>query len=291
MPMKDGDLMSVDAYVNEIPSVKTSVLRLDNKDLNLKDLEVVELIDRLRPVLKSKGYVPVSGNERPEVVLRLFFGVRQDGSRAKKYSFDSSDTPTMPYGENDTYTADMTTLYFRDKLYRKILKMTAEDQKGRQFWKITVEKEDENDDFRSSQEQLLYLFDKFIERDTHKRLTGRLSRSEFDQRRRKSLSAAKSAESYYAPAENRNDYERRLQNKINANSDAFRACGLDGKTRFYFDVSAFGTLPSFDPSTVTGLKTLSTEEADCIAKTIEPMLEPPEGVSTPLNVSVFLPSE
>lgn len=289
--MKDGEPMSVDAYVNGIPPVKTAVLRLDNKDLSLKDLEVVGLVDKLRPILAEKGYVPASGKEKAAVVLRLFFGVRLNGSRATKYSFDSGDAPAIPYGENDTYTADMTTLYLRDKLYRKILKMTAEDRKGRQFWKITVEKEDETNDFRSSQGQLLYLFAKFVERDTGKRLTGTLSRSEFDQRDEKRMTAAESAGSYYAPAEKRNDYERRLQDKINAAADVFRACGVKNKTKFFFNVSAFGTLPAFDPSTAAGFKTLTTEQADCVAKAVEPMLEPPSGVRTPVSVLVSLPSE
>ena len=291
MPMKDGDLMSVDAYVRKIPDAKKAVLRLENKDVTDKDLEVVTLIDGLRPVLSEKGYTLVSKAEAHDIVLNLFFAVRQNGSWAGKYSFDSGDAPSMPYGENDTYRADMTTLYFRNKVYKKILRMTAADKNGNQFWKISVEKEDEKDDFRSAQEQLLYLFAKFVEKDSRFRITGRLTRSEFGQRKRKGLSAAESAESYYAPAENRNDYERHLQNKINANAAAFRACGLNGKTQFYFDVSAFGTLPSFNPLTLAGIKTLTSEQADCVAKAIEPMLEPPEGVETPLNVSIFLPSE
>lgn len=284
-------MMSVDSYVDRIPDSKTAVLRLENKDMTAKDLEVVKLVDGLRPILSEKGYTLVSEKDPHDVVLKLFFAVRQNGSRASKYSFDSSDTPSIAYGENDTYTADMTTLYFRTRLYKKILRVTAADGKGNQFWKTIVEKEDEKDDFRSAQEQLLYLFGKFVEKDSRFRITGRLSRSEFDQRRRKGLPAAESAGSYYTPAENRNDYERRLQDKINANADVFRKCGITEKTHFYFDVSAFGTLPSFDPLTAAGVKTLTNGQAACTADAIETFLDPPEGVSTPLNVSVYLPSE
>ncbi|HAW33393.1 MAG TPA: hypothetical protein DCX19_01970, partial [Alphaproteobacteria bacterium] len=95
------------------------------------------------------------------------------------------------------------------------------------LWKATVSKRDFSPDFRSSQDRLLYVLSRLIEKDTGRRVTASLPDTETLSRR-----------------DTREAYARRLQSKIDADKRAFAKCGLTKDAKLSFRITALGTLPA-----------------------------------------------
>lgn len=281
LPAEDGALLKVDAYAEETPAVKTAVLRLKNKKIRENSLEYKQFLRKLEPVLNRKGYRLVSDGENPAVVLNLTFGVQLTDYLRYRYAVN---IPSVRIADWD---ASIASLYARTRLYSKFLYLRALDSADskREYWKVTVIKEDFAEDFRSAQNALLYLLDRYIEKDSIIRLNGKVLATELYQRFVQNLDAAEVDYSRYEPMERKAAYGRNLQNAVNARAAEFKACGIGKKVKVVFEPSLFGTLLSFETNPALG------DERICAAETLENMLAPPVGIPEHESFEVVLPSE
>ena len=272
LPAEDGALLKVDAYAEETPAVKTAVLRLKNKKIRENSLEYKQFLRKLEPVLNRKGYRLVSDGENPAVVLNLTFGVQNTGSFSVKYGFDTPDEP-HPYEE---IPGLLSSIYTRKKLYSKFVKLTAVDaaHPKRELWKVKVVKEDASEDFRSAQNELLYLLSKYIETDSSEQIDGTVMDTELYQRFEMKQSAAETDLSLNAGMERKWAYEKRLRDRLRAEQTKFVRCGLKTKTAAVLDVSSFGFLTEieFRPDI------RDARIRSCVSDTVESFLPPPVGI-------------
>lgn len=236
---------------------------------------------KLEPVLNRKGYRLVSDGENPAVVLNLTFGVQLTDYLRYRYAVN---IPSVRIADWD---ASIASLYARTRLYSKFLYLRALDSADskREYWKVTVIKEDFAEDFRSAQNALLYLLDRYIEKDSIIRLNGKVLATELYQRFVQNLDAAEVDYSRYEPMERKAAYGRDLQNAVNARAAEFKACGIGKKVKVVFEPSLFGTLLSFETNPALG------DERICAAETLENMLAPPVGIPEHESFEVVLPSE
>lgn len=293
LPSEDGMNLKVDAFLGEIPANKTAVIQLQNRSIKENSLEYKQFYRKLKPVLEAKGYEIVSQDQKPDVILKLYFGSQQTNylrERSKVTGVGSQES--APFDEP---TAVVTASYARTALYSKFLRMTAVDAKNptKELWKIQIVKEDSAEDFRSAQDPLLYLFSLYAEKDSKRQIDGKLLSSEFYQRFVHKLSPAEADPYIYLPAERKHDYERRLQAKINAHATDFEKCGLKEKHLVDFEVSAFGSFSTFRPTKTYSFpaETLPEKVRICLADVLEPLLEPPLDIPTDEVMTIKLPFE
>lgn len=282
LPIEDGASLKVDAFAEETPAVKTAVLRLKNKKIRENSLEYKQFLRKLEPVLNRNGYRLVSACDNPAVVLNLTFGVQLTDYLRYRYSVNDSAARVVDWD------ATMAALYARTRLYSKFLRLRAVDaaDSKREYWKVTVIKEDFAEDFRSAQNDLLYLLDRYIEKDSTIRLNGKVPATELYQRFVQNLDAAEVDYSRYEPMERKAAYGRDLQNAVNARAAEFESCGVRQKIKVVFEPSLFGTLLSFQTNPA-----LSGNERVCVAEKLENLLPPPVGIPEHESFVVVLPSE
>ena len=102
-----------------------------------------------------------------------------------------------------------------------------------------------------------------MEKDSTFQITGKIPDAEIYQRFILHLSPEKTDLSVYMPMERKNDYQQRLQAKIDANPEMFADCGLKNPAKVRFELSALGT--------IRALKT-SADNKECLAEKLENML-------------------
>ncbi len=286
LPIEDKISMSVDSYLSRTPPVKTAVIHLMNEDLSKDDIEYQQLLAKLKPILKAKGYRLTSP---AAVILRLKFGVKKEGTTSIRSSIDTAEYE-HPIDEPSILP---TAVYDRYTVYEKFISLTAVQagKEDRQFWKVTVSKKDHAPDFRSAQDKLLYLLSHFIEKDSGRMISGGLSDTEFYQRYVLKYSAAESSAFFVTEPEIRRRYLRHLQIKINAHAADFKKCGLTEMREVSFMVSPFGTLPAFGFKETFDILGMPVDEKirTCIAKYFEPLLEPPHDIDITQPLTVKIP--
>jgi len=282
LPIEDGALLKVDAYAEETPVVKTAVLRLKNKKIRKNNLEYKQLYRKLAPVLERKGYRLVPENGNPAVILNLTFGVQLTNYLRYRYSIAEPSEASV-----DEFDAMVSSLYARTKLYSKFLRLRAVDasRPERELWKVQVVKEDAAEDFRSAQDALLYLLNRYIEKDSIVQLNGDLLTTELFQRFVQNLSVTEVDYTRYEPMERKAVYRQKLQSDLDAHAAEFKACGVKGRIKAVFEPSAFGTLLSFETRPKLGDARL------CAAETLENLLPPPVGIPEHESFEVVLPAE
>ena len=275
---EDGVSLKVDAFAEETPAVKTAVVRLMTKKIRENSLEYKQFYRKLKPVLEARGYDLTS--DRPAVVIKLTFGVQNTGSFSAKYGFDTPDDP-HPYEE---IPGLLSSVYMRRKLYSKFVKLTAVDaaHPKRELWKVKAVKEDASEDFRSAQNELLYLLSKYIETDSSEQIKGTVSDTELYQRFELKQSAAETDLSANAGMERKLAYEKRLRDRLRAERKKFVRCGLKTKTAAVLDVSSFGFLTEirFAPDI------RDARVRSCVADTVESLLPPPIAIPSGERFSV-----
>lgn len=286
LPQENGIPLSVDAYLRKVPGVKTAVIHLTNEKISKDDIEYIQFFEKLKPILASKGYRLTSS---PAVILRLNFGVEKEKQVSVKSTIDTAEYD-HPIDEPSVLP---TSQYERLTVYKKYISLTAvQAGKNEQpLWKTTVYLKDYASDFRSAQDKLLYLLSHFIERDSGREISANLSDVEFYQRYGLNYSAAEASPLFVTEPELRRRYLRELQIRINAHAADFKKCGLTEKREIVFNISPFGTLPSFGfKETFNVLKTPIPESTrTCIARYLEPLLEPPHDLDTSQPISVIVP--
>lgn len=264
----DVSVLKADAYLDEVPSDKTAVLQLQNKKIRENNLEYIQFYRKLVPILQEKGYRIVDKNQPHSVVLKLYFGVA--ATNFAHMRFGVQEQMNEP-AEAEELNPSLSAIYTRVKLYSKFLRLTAVDARNpkRELWKVIFSKEDPAEDFRSAQYDLLYLFSRYMEKDSTFQITGKIPDAEIYQRFILHLSPEKTDLSVYMPMERKNDYQQRLQAKIDANPEMFADCGLKNPAKVRFELSALGT--------IRALKT-SADNKECLAEKLENMLSAPIGI-------------
>lgn len=262
--------LKADAYLETVPENRSASVRLMTKKLRENSLEYKQFYRKLKSVLEARGYDLTS--DRPAVEIKLTFGVQNTGSFSAKYGFDTPDEP-HPYEE---IPGLLSSIYTRKKLYSKFVKLTAVDaaHPKRELWKVKVVKEDASEDFRSAQNELLYLLSKYIETDSSEQIDGTVMDTELYQRFEMKQSAAETDLSLNAGMERKRAYEKRLRDRLRAERTKFVRCGLKTKTAAVLDVSSFGFLTEieFRPDI------RDTRIRSCVSDTVESFLPPPVGI-------------
>lgn len=282
LPAENGTPLKVDAYSAEIPADKTAVVRLQNKIIRQNSLEYRDFYPKLKAVLTEKGYRIVSENQPHAVVLKLYFGVRRTNYWNGRYSIGKTSKPSA---YSDDVFAQVLSVYKKTNLYSKFLRVVAVDAGNpkRELWKVTAVKEDEAEDFRSAQYELLYLFSRYAERDSLLQIRGNLSGNEVYQRFIRKVSPAQTDMTAYLPMELKSDYQKWLQNKVNACAKIFVPCGLKAGTWARFELSAFGTVEFFETNAD------SERAKSCLAETLESLVLAPVGIPKDETYTVVIP--
>ena len=286
LPIEKEIPLTVDSYLRKVPPVKTVVIHLANENMSKDDIEYLHLLDKLKPILTAKGY---RLKNPAAVILRLEFGVK----KGKQVSVKSSiDTTEYEY-PIDEPSVSPTTQYNRYDTHEKYISLTAVDagKTEQPLWKTTVSLKDYASDFRSAQDKLLYLLSHFIERDSGRQISAGLTDTEFYQRYASDSSAAGASALFVTQPEMRRRYLDELQKRVNAHAVDFGKCGLTERREIVFRVSPFGTLPSFDSKekfSVPGTA-LNKKVRECIAKNLEPLLEPPHDLDTNQMMTITVP--
>ena len=257
--------VTFDAMLRRAPAVKTAVIHLLNADLTANDIEYLQFYDRLKPVLEMNGYRLTSP---AAVILRLKFGVEKVGTASVK-----SDIVTPDIDKGDEY-ATPKTLYDRRAVYDKFIALTAVEavEPNGALWKATVSKRDFSPDFRSSQDRLLYVLSRLIEKDTGRRVTAALPDTETLSRR-----------------DTREAYARRLQSKIDADKAAFSKCGLDKDLKLPVKITALGTLPA-EGEAYNIADRVSSETKACVRAVLRPMVDLPVDIDVDEPFLLIIPA-
>ena len=288
LPIEKDIPVSVDAYLRKVPPVKTAVVHLVNEKMTVDDIEYLQFFDKLKPILMSKGYRLTNP---AALILRLEFGVKKEKQVSVKSTID-----TMKYDHPaDEPSVLPTTQYNRLDEFEKYISLTAV-QSGRNetpLWKTTVSLKDYAPDFRSAQDKLLYLLSRFIERDSGRRISANLTDTEFYQRYKLNYSAAEASALFVTEPEMRRRYLDELQKRVNTHAADFKKCGLAEKREIAFMISPFGTLPSFGFKETFNISGTPVKEKirECIARSLEPLLEPPHDLDTDQPMSVVIPAQ
>lgn len=286
LPIEKDIPLSVDSYLRRVPAVKTAVIHLANEKMSKDDIEYLQFFEKLKPILTAKGY---RLKNPAAVVLRLEFGVKEEKQVSIKSTIDTYEY-SHPIDEPSVLPV---TQYNRLNVYEKYISLTA-IQTGKDetpLWKTTVSLKDYAPDFRSAQDKLLYLLSHFIEKDSGRQISANLSDTEFYQRYALNYSAAEASSLFVTEPEMRRRYLRELQIKADAHAADFKKCGLTEKREVAFMISPFGTLPSFGfKETFKILGTPIDEKVrSCIARYLEPLLEPPHDLDTTQPMSIIIP--
>lgn len=278
LPSESGAVLKADAYSDEIPADKTAVLRLQNRIVRENNLEFRQFYPKLERLLKQKGYRIVDKSNPHAVVIKLYFGVQRTNYVSGRYSVGTAERLSF----SDDMLMRILSVYKKTNLYSKFLRVVAVDAKNpkRELWKVKIVKEDDAEDFRSAQYELLYLLARYMERDSTVQLRGKLLKNEVYQRFVHNVSPARTDLTAYLPMELKNDYEKNLQNIVRANPQAFAACGIKLPVWARFEVSPFGTLKAFETDAA---------ERDCLADALESLLPAPVGVPEHETYSVTVP--
>ena len=283
LPEEDAAMLKTDAYLETVPADKRAVVRLTAENLSENSLEYKQFCRKLTAVLQSKGYD--TNADTPAVIINLDFGVKNTNTLHVKYGFN---TPEKPHSY-DEVSGSLTSVYTRRKLYSKFVKLTAVDaaRPKRELWKVEAVKEDAAEDFRSAQNELLYLLSKYIEADSSEQIKGTVLDTELYQRFVLKLSAGETDLSLNAGMEQKREYEKRLRERLKTENAQFVRCGLNRKTTAVLDVSSFGFLTEieFNPSIA------DTRVRSCVADLVESFLPPPVGVPNGERFSVEMLSE
>ncbi|MBS6473485.1 MAG: hypothetical protein KH347_04455 [Acetobacter sp.] len=252
LPSESGAILKADAYSGEIPTDKTAILRLQNRIIRENSLEYRQFYPKVAELLKQKGYRIVDKTAPHAVVIKLYFGVQKTNYLRGRYSIGT--TEELPF--SDDALMRMLSVYKKINLYSKFLRVIAVDAKNpkRELWKIKIVKEDEAEDFRSAQYELLY----FVQ----------------------NISPAQTDLTAYLPMELKSDYAKYLQEIIRANPQTFAACGIKSPVWARFEVSPFGTLNAFETNAA---------ERDCLANALESLLPAPVGVPEHETYTVTVP--
>ena len=288
LPIEKDIPVSVDSYLLKVPPVKTAVIHLINEKVSKDDIEYLQFFEKLKPVLTAKGY---RLKNPAAVILRLEFGVKKEKQVSIKSAID-----TMKYDHPaDEPSVLPTTQYNRLDEYEKFITITAvpAGKSDQPLWKTTVSLKDYAPDFRSAQDKLLYLLSHFIERDSGRRISANLTDTEFYQRYELNYSAAEASALFVTEPEMRRRYLDELQKRVDDHAADFRKCGLTEKREIAFRISPFGTLPSFDFKETFNILGTSVKEKvrECIARSLEPLLEPPHDLDTDQPMSVIIPAQ
>lgn len=278
LPSESGAILKADAYSGEIPTDKTAILRLQNRIIRENSLEYRQFYPKVAELLKQKGYRIVDKTAPHAVVIKLYFGVQKTNYLRGRYSIGT--TEELPF--SDEAFMRMLSVYKKINLYSKFLRVIAVDAKNpkRELWKIKIVKEDEAEDFRSAQYELLYLLSRYMERDSTIQLQGNLLKNEVYQRFVQNISPAQTDLTAYLPMELKSDYAKYLQEIIRANPKTFAACGIKSPVWARFEVSPFGTLNAFETNAA---------ERDCLANALESLLPAPVGVPEHETYTVTVP--
>ena len=254
-----------DAWSRRVPTDRTAVIHLLNTDVTANDIEYLQFYDRLKPVLEMNGYRLTSP---AAVILRLKFGTEKVGAASIK-----SDIVTPDIEKGDEY-ATPKTLYDRRAVYDKFIALTAVEavKPNGALWKATVSKRDFSPDFRSSQDRLLYVLSRLIEKDTGRRVTASLPDTETLSRR-----------------DTREAYGRRLQSKIDADNRAFAKCGLTKDAKLSFRITALGTLPA-EGEAYNIADRVSSETKACVRAVLRPMVDLPVDIDVDEPFLLIIPA-
>mgnify|MGYP007008497461 FL=1 len=273
LPEEDAAMLKTDAYLETVPADKRAVVRPTAENLSENSLEYKQFCRKLTAVLQSKGYD--TNADTPAVIINLDFGVKNTNTLHVKYGFN---TPEKPHSY-DEVSGSLASVYTRRKLYSKFVKLTAVDAARP---KVEVVKEDAAEDFRSAQNELLYLLSKYIEADSSEQIKGTVLDTELYQRFVLKLSAGETDLSLNAGMEQKRAYEKRLRERLKTENAQFVRCGLNRKTTAVLDVSSFGFLTEieFNPSIA------DTRVRSCVADLVESFLPPPVGVPNGERFSV-----
>lgn len=289
LPIERKIPMTVDAYLNEKPPVKTAVIQLMNKSVAKEDIEYRQFFKKLKPVLEEKGYKIVPASEKAAVVLRLKFGSESSGFNRTRSAVDTAEF-NHPVDEP---APRLTSVTGKVTLYKKYISLTAADAKNtkNQYWKVTVSKEDDAPDFRSAEDMLLYLLSHFIEKESGRLISADMSDIEYYQRHVLGYSPAEASPFFVVEPEVRRQYIKELQIKVNAHALDFKKCGLNEIRQVSFMVSPFGTLPTFQLKEAFDIMGAPVPEnvRKCIALHFEPLLEVPVGIDTTQPLTVRIP--
>lgn len=286
LPIEKEFPLAVDSYLRKVPPVKTAVIHLANEKISKEDIEYLQFFDKLKPILTAKGY---RLKNPAAVILRLEFGVKKEKQVSVKSAIDTAEY-AHPADEPSVLP---TTQYNRYDMYEKYITITAvpADNDKQPLWKTTVSLKDYASDFRSAQDKLLYLLSHFIEKDSGRQISANLTDMEFYQRYALNYSAAEASELFVTEPEMRRRYLDELQKRVNAYAADFRKCGLTEKREVVFRISPFGTLPSFGLKETSNISGSPVDEnvRECIAKYLEPLLEPPHDLDTDQPMSIVVP--
>ena len=288
LPIEKDIPISVDSYLRKVPAVKTAVIHLVNEKMSKDDIEYLQFFDKLKPILIAKGYRLTNP---AAVILRLEFGIKKERSVSVKSAIDTAEY-AHPIDEPSVLP---TTQYNRLDVYEKYITLTAvqADKAEQPLWKTTVSLKDYASDFRSAQDKLLYLLSHFIEKDSGRQISANLTDTEFYQRYTLNYSAAEASALFVTEPEMRRRYLHDLQIKVDKHVADFKKCGLTKKREVSFRISPFGTLPSFGfKETFNILGTPVKEKIrECVAKYLEPLLEPPHDLDTTQPMTVIVPAQ
>lgn len=281
--------LTVDSYYEETPTVKTVAIKLLNEDITTDDLEFKQFFRRLKPVLENKGYRFSGFSGTPQVTIEIEFGSGKEGYERHRSRIDNPSS-NDPFRTTQEFLASITR---NVEFFRKYIFLNAVETKNKknQYWKITVSELSRAPDFRAAEGKLLYLLSHFIEKESYRVVAGELADAEYYQRYVLGYSPAEASAYLYVPAEMKNQYERELQARVNANISAFKKCGLTEKRQISFMVSQFGTLPSFDVRGAFEVMGSSLPEGvrKCIAEVFEPLLDVPLDIDTTQPMLISIP--
>ena len=88
LPIEKEIPISVDSYLRKIPAVKTAIIHLTNEKMSKDDIEYLQFLDKLKPILTAKGYRLANP---AAVILRLEFGVKKEKQVSIKSTIDTAE--------------------------------------------------------------------------------------------------------------------------------------------------------------------------------------------------------